>query len=243
MARMLLISGLVIAVAGCSAAATTPSAATPTGSAVAVATVPQSPAPERTPTPSASLVPLTTPESTAGRTPQPTLKATPIPGLVGCPTPPVTVDEIAGLTPERALACFGGAPLTFEAYVPAHPYGVDEASDSSLSPTWLDGLGGSVVALSAGPDAGALVRAYVPPALGRCDWRKSIAECPFGTFEGGRVLVRAHFDDPVATTCRAVSVVEGSTFTDAEAVTVCRRLLIVSSVGRDVPSAPAASGG
>ena len=109
--------------------------------------------------------------------------------------------------------------------------------DYSLSPAWLNGLGGSVVGLSAGPDAGILVLANVPPALGRCDAGKSIPECPFRNFEGRRVLVSARFDDPVARTCRAVSIVEGSAFTDAEAVAECRRLLIVQWVGTGVPSA------
>lgn len=247
MKHTLIISALVIALAGCSAAAMTPSEATPTTSALAMATAAQTLTPEPTPTPSASLPVLISPEPTAAPTPKPTPhatpKATPKPALLGCPILPVTIDEIARLTPERALACFGGALLTFEAYVPPHPYGIGDARDYSLSPAWLDGLAGSVVALSAGPDAGILVLANVPPALGRCDSGKSIPECPFRIFEGRRVLVSAHFDDPVARTCRAVSIVEGSTFTDAEAVAECRRLLIVLSVGTDVPSASAAGGG
>ena len=168
---------------------------------------------------------------------------TPKPALAGCPTLPVTIDAISMLTPERALACFGDAVLTFEAYVPPRPHEIDEGRDYSLSPAWLNGLGGSVVALSAGPDADSLVLANVPPDLGRCDWSQSIPECPFRTFEGQRVSVSAHFDDPVARTCRAVSIVEGSTFTDAEAVAECRQLLIVLSVGTEVPSAWAAGGG
>jgi hypothetical protein len=141
------------------------------------------------------------------------------------------------------LACFGGTALTFEAYVPPQPYGIGDAREYSLSPAWLDGLGGSVVALSAGPNAGILVLANVPPALGRCDAGKSIPECPFSIFEGRRVWVRAQFDDPVAQTCRANGTVEGSTFTDAEAVAECRRLLIVLSLDTNVPSASAAETG
>lgn len=237
MERSLLIVALAIALAGCNSAATTPSETTPMASAVAMPTAVQTPTPEPTPTPSpsASLPPLITHEPTAAPTPKPPLAA--------CPIVPVTIDEIAGMTPERGLACFGGALLTFEAYVPKHPYGIGDAREYSLAPAWLDGLGGSVVALSDGPDAGILVLANVPPSLGRCDSGQSIPECPFRTFEGRWVVVSARFDDPVARTCRAVSIVEGSTFTDAEAVAECRRLLIVQSVGTGVPSASPAGGG
>ena len=244
MERRLIISALVIALAGCSAAAITPSGATPTTSAVAVATAAQTPTPEPTPEPSASLPVLIAPVPTAVPTPKPTPKATTKPTPVGCPILPVTIDEIARLIPgDRALACFGGALLTFEAYVPPHPYGIGDTTTHAISPTWLNGLGGSLVALSAGPDAGILVLAFVPPALGRCDARQSVPECPFRFFWGRRVLVSAHFDGPVARTCRVTSVVEGSTFTDADAVAECRRLLIVLSVGTAVPSTTASGGG
>ena len=245
MERSLLIIALAAALAGCSSAATSPSGATPTASAAAMATVAQTPTaePTSTPTPSDSLPPLITPGPPAAPSPKPTRTATPKPTLVACPIVPVTIDEIAGLTPERGLACFGSSLLTFEAYVPPHPYGIGDTRDYSLSPAWLNGLGGSVVGLTAGPDAGIIVLANVPPALGRCDSTKSIPECPFRSFEGRRVLVSARFDDPVARTCRAVSIVEGSTFTDAEAVAECRRLLVVQSVGTGVPSAlPTGSG-
>jgi hypothetical protein len=237
--RTLIICVVVILLAGCSAAAVTRSEATPTARTVAMATAAQTVTPEPTPTPSASFPALVTPAPTPALTPDPMSKPAPS----GCPILPVTIDEIARLTPKSALACFGGAALTFEAYVPPQPYGIGDARDYSLSPAWLDGLGGSVVALSAGPDAGILVLANVPPVLGRCDSGKSIPECPFSIFEGRRVWVSAHFDDPVAQTCRANGTVEGGKFTDAEAVAECRRLLIVLSIDTDVPSASAADRG
>jgi hypothetical protein len=227
--------------AGCTAAVTSPAPSTSiaTANATPIASVGSTDSPSVTSAPS--------PDRTAAPPPKPTppatQKATPKPTLVDCPSLPVTIDEIGRLTPERALACFGGALLSFEAYIPPHPYGIDEGRDYSLSPAWLNGLGGSVVALSAGPDADILVLANVPPALGRCDSWQSIPECPFRIFEGRRVLVSARFDDPVARTCQAVSIVEGSTFTDAEAVAECRRLLIIQSVGTGDPSVSAARGG
>ena len=224
--------------AGCTAAGTSPSPSTSiaTANQTPIASVVSSGSPWVTSTPSPDRTAVPPPKPT----PHATEKATPKPTVAACPSLPVTIDEIARLTPERALACFGGALLTFEAYVPPHPYGIDEGRDYGLSPAWLNGLGGSVVALSAGPDADILVLANVPPALGRCDSWQSIPECPFRIFEGHHVLVSARFDDPVARTCRAVSSVEGSTFTDAEAVAECRRLLIVLSVGTGDPSASAA---
>jgi len=241
-----LVSALVIALSACSAAGKAPSEAAPTASAFAMTTTTPTVLPE--PTPSILSPASDAPEPTA----VPTVEPTPTPTLAGCPVLPVTIDEIALLTPERALACFGDALLTFEAYVPPHPYGSGDARDYSLSPAWLDGTGGSVVALTAGQDASVLalgqdgrvlVLANVPPALGRCDSGQSIPECPFRVFEGQRVLVSAQFDAPVARTCRAVGIVEGGTFTDAQAVAECRRLLVVQSVGAAVPSASAASGG
>ena len=239
-----LVSALSIALSACSAAGKAPSEAAPTASAFAMTTTTPTVLPE--PTPSILSPASDAPEPTAVPTVEPT------PTLAGCPALPVTIDEIALLTPERALACFGDALLTFEAYVPPHPYGSGDARDYSLSPAWLDGTGGSVVALTAGQDASVLalgqdgrvlVLANVPPALGRCDSGQSIPECPFHIFEGHWALVSAQFDAPVARTCRAVGIVEGSTFTDAQAVAECRRLLVVQSVGAAVPSASAASGG
>lgn len=83
-----------------------------------------------------------------------------------CPRPPVTIDEIAHLTPARALSCFGGDRLTFVAYVLPHPYGIGGTTDHHVAPAWLDGLSGSFVALSAGPDVGPMVLAFVPPPSG-----------------------------------------------------------------------------
>jgi hypothetical protein len=238
--RTLIIFALVVALAGCSAAEMNPGEATSRASAVVVTTM--TPTPEPAVEQSASLPTPVAPAATAAPTPKPTLDSTPKPALVGCPILPVTIDQIARLTSERALACFGGALLTFEAYVPSHPYGIGDTTTHAVSPTWLNGLGGSVVALSAGRDAGILVLAFVPPALGRCDAGQSVPECPFRFFWGRRVLVSAHFDGPIAHTCQVTSVVEGVTFTDSDAVAECRRALIVLSVGTAVPSASAAGG-
>ena len=116
-----------------------------------------------------------------------------------CPRWPVTIDEIAKLAPEHAIACFGGTTLAFSAYVPPHPYGIGGTKDHDISPAWLDGLTGSFVMLSAGPGAGGLVLAFVPPALGRCDGSRSISACPFRLYWGRWASVSAHFDGPSPT--------------------------------------------
>jgi hypothetical protein len=157
-----------------------------------------------------------------------------------CPSPPVTIDEIAHLTPARALACFGGELLTFVAYVPPHPYGIGGTTDHHIAPAWLDGLSGSFVALSAGPDAGLLL-AFVPPALGRCPARPDTATCPFRFSWGHWARVSAHFDGPVARTCRVTWHDPGVTFTRADAVAECRRALVVLSMGPVAPPATSTS--
>lgn len=158
-----------------------------------------------------------------------------------CPSPPVTIDQIAHLTPARALSCFGDRLLTFVAYVPPHPYGIGGATDHHISPAWLDGLSGSFVALSAGPDAGILVLAFVPPALGRCLVPSDTSACPFRFSWGRWATVRAHFDGPVARACRVTWLEPGVSFTRADAVAQCRETLIVLSVGPVVPPATATS--
>jgi len=158
-----------------------------------------------------------------------------------CPAQPVTIDSIAHLTPARALTCFGGELHSFVAYVPPHPYGIGGTTDHHIAPAWLDGLSGNFVALSAGPDAGVLVLAFVPPALGRCPSRPDTATCPFRFSWGHWARVSAHFDGPVARTCRVTWHDPGVTFTRADAVAECRRALVVLSVGPVAPPATSTS--
>jgi hypothetical protein len=158
-----------------------------------------------------------------------------------CPPPPATIDEIAHLAPAHELACFGGKTLTFVAYVPPHPYGIGGTTDHHIAPAWLDGLSGSFVALNAGPDAGILVLAFVPPALGRCPARPDTATCPFRFSWGHWATVTAHLDGPVARTCRVTRHDPGGTFARADAVAECRRALMVLSVGPVAPPATSTS--
>ena len=149
-----------------------------------------------------------------------------------CPSPPVTIGKLASLDLVPGTTCYGGKLLTFRAYVvePCRD-GCGGASATSITPRWLDGLLGSSVNLSTGPDDGQ-VAAFVPPALGRCSFGENLATCPFRWYYGRWVTVSAHFDGPVAQTCRyAPGHPHGAGFTSKEAVAECRQKLIVLSVG------------
>ena len=161
-----------------------------------------------------------------------------LPGHVGtsavaraadCPSAPVTIAKLVHLDATPGNACYGGRLLTFRAYVspPCDECGGVEAA--TISPRWLDGLLGSSVSLSAGPNRGQ-VSAYVPPALGRCSIGHT-ATCPFRPFFGGWATVSAHYDGPVAQTCRYDAHPAGKGFSKQDAIAACRQKLIVLSVG------------
>jgi hypothetical protein len=159
-----------------------------------------------------------------------------------CPSPPVTIEKLIrlGVGAGDGLACYGGQLLTFRAYVLRPTYG-DGAIAYSIRPHWLDWMVGSSVALGTGPHDPAepvsivpWVVAFVPPALGRC-YEGDVTTCPFRWYWGRWVTVSAHFDGPVARTCRIAEQGEGANLTTRDAVADCRTRLIVLSVGSVAP--------
>ena len=162
----------------------------------------------------------------------------PGPGVTGaiaraadCPAPPVTIEKLSRMTSDQGLACYGKQLLTFVAYVPPQPTEVEYMPLWEISPAWLNGFSGSFVELTPGNDDGYGTHAWVPPALGRCYMPVRGRECPFASYVGRWARVSAHFDGPVARTCRVVSHAPGVTFTNAGAIRQCRQSLIVLSVG------------
>jgi hypothetical protein len=149
----------------------------------------------------------------------------------GCPSAPITIAEIVNLEGVSPVTCFGGTLLTFRAFIPV-PEGLGGTSAYSIAPTWLDDWAGSWVLLSAGPGRASTV-AFVPPALGRCQADPAGPRCPFRSYAHRWATVRAHFDGPVAQTCRYASHPPGKGYSKHAAVDECRAKLIVLSVGPD----------
>jgi hypothetical protein len=146
-----------------------------------------------------------------------------------CPSPPVTIAKLVRLFEgPGGRACYGGRLLTFRAFVPRPCDGCGGTAAYALTPSWLNGLSDGEVVLSAGP-AGDQMVAYVPPALGSCG--TDLSTCPFRWYWGRWATVSAHFDGPVAQTCRYAEHPPGAGFTKQDAVAECREKLIVLSVG------------
>ena len=144
-----------------------------------------------------------------------------------CPSSPVTIRKLVELKVPGNV-CYGRRLLTFDAFVPRLE-GLGGTSTYEIRPFWLTDLSGSWVALGTGPGS-ATVAAYVPPDLGRCFGPQG-ATCPFRWYRNGWARVSAHFDGPVARTCRYISYVPDPTLTKQAAVRECRQKLIVLSVG------------
>ena len=147
-----------------------------------------------------------------------------------CPPAPATIGKIVNLDLESPLTCFGGGLLTFRAFV-QQPEGLGGTSTYGISPTWLDNWSGSWVLLGSSQRSASTV-AYVPPALGHCAGPKG-STCPFASYAGRWVTVSAHFDGPVAQTCRYAWHAPGKGYTKHAAINECREKLIVLSVGPD----------
>jgi len=144
----------------------------------------------------------------------------------------VNIDGLAAMSSGQGLACYGGRLLTFEAYVPAPCSGCGGMSAFTVSPRWLDSVFGSTVNLSAGPGRPEQL-VFVPPTLGRCAAFVDLKACPFHPYSRRRVVVSAHFDDPVAATCRYSEHPAGPGFSREDAVTGCQASLVVLSVRPD----------
>ena len=163
-----------------------------------------------------------------------------------CPPPPVTIQKLirlgVGSGSSDGLACYGGQLLTFRAYVLRPMHGDRGVNATTIAPRWLDGTLGSSVVLGTGPfDPRQPVSiipwavAYVPPALGRCSPVENLPTCPFRWYYGRWATVSAHFDGPVARTCRIDQQPRGMRQTRRDAVAYCRAQLIVLSVGSVAP--------
>ncbi len=145
-----------------------------------------------------------------------------------CPTPPVTIAELVRVTEgPGGPACFGGQLLTFRAFVPALE-GLGGASTYFIKPLWLDDLQGSWVLLGAGRNTAAVV-AYVPPDLGHCLGPEG-RSCPFSSYRNRWATVSAHFDGPVAQTCRYGGDIPPGGGAKA-AIAECQQKLIVLGIG------------
>ena len=157
--------------------------------------------------------------------------ATSVARAAGCPSAPITIAEIVPLDGQSAVECFGGQLLTFRAFVVV-PEGLGGTSASTLAPAWLNDFGGSWALLGTGPEEAA-IGAFVPPALGHCDGDPTGPKCPFRWYANRWATVSAHYDGPVAQTCRYSSHPPGKGFSKQAAVAECRVKLIVLSVGPD----------
>jgi hypothetical protein len=159
-----------------------------------------------------------------------------------CPSPPVTIAKLVRLFEgPGGRACYGGRLLTFRAFVPPPCDGCGGTSATVITPSWLNGLSDGEVVLSTGP-AGHQMVAYVPPALGSCG--TDLSRCPFRWYWGRWATLSAHFDGPVAQTCRYAEHPSGTGFTRQDAVAECREKLIILSVGPvvDLPATDAVAG-
>ena len=149
----------------------------------------------------------------------------------GCPSEPITIAKIVNLAGVSPVTCFGGELLTFRAFIPV-PEGLGGTSATTIAPAWLDDWLGSSVLLGTGP-RGASTVAFVPPALGHCALGPNGQGCPFRSYANRWATVSAHYDGPVAQTCRYSSHPPGKGFSKQAAVAECRAKLIVLSVGPD----------
>jgi hypothetical protein len=157
----------------------------------------------------------------------------------GCPTGPVTIGKLVRLfeSSTGGRACYGGRLLTFRTFVQQLCNECGGTSAALVTPLWLNGLEGSNVTFSDGPRGGQMT-AFVPPGLGRCSVVAKLAACPFRSYYGRWVTVSAHFDGPVAQTCRFDEHPPGPGFSTADAIAACREELIVLSVGSGASTGP-----
>jgi hypothetical protein len=157
-----------------------------------------------------------------------------------CPTAPLTVKELLALADDagfagfagqlnpNGLACFEGSDVTVVGFV-QEPEGLGGTSAVVIEPTWLTEWGLFLYATSRERDGVPVGTPYVvayPPGSGDPNHR----------YDGRWVSLQAHFDDPAAQACHAVGPADANPPSDAEAVAMCRQILVLSSIR--VTSAP-----
>lgn len=151
-----------------------------------------------------------------------------------CPPVPSTLEELLHIQPGVRLACFGGAPLAFDAFVGHHGVGVCEPA-FTIAPAWFDFCSFQYLATEFGPDGPGLA-AHLHPDVGACDIAQyTPAEtCPYAGLGGSVVRVEGRFDDPAAATCEASEgpfFFEGTELPDpAWVVYQCRERFVVTDI-------------
>ena len=171
------------------------------------------------------------------------LPATAATGAAACPSGPLRVADLVGLQQdrgplsayrlpvaplnERASACFGNREVRLIAFV-NRAEGLGGASAYTMTPRWLSDpsltVFGTADELQRGFGSGPFFFISVRPGRGDLQAR----------FARRWVLIRGHFGDSAATTCRAVGPA-GSTPSPAQAVAICRTMFVLSSIERSAP--------
>jgi hypothetical protein len=154
------------------------------------------------------------------------------PALTGCPNVP-TVDELAGMNPYAALACYGNRTIAFRALVvggePVDPCPAGAPVPCLGGPVWLAGTGGRTAAVDRAGPGGSPAPAVL--ALAR-DPAGPVTEADLSP--GRMARIEGAFDPPGAASCN----IEGapasvSTLTVTDAVLRCRSTFVVSSATPD----------
>jgi hypothetical protein len=203
-----------------------------------------SPSPSPSPFPFETAVPTSSSGLAGGPTPSaspaPTLG--PDPTIAGLPTSapgcvlPVTVAEFGGWpgSPliEHILSCFGNRALVVTGYL-APAWGIGGLSNG-VTPSWLGEWDGLEVVLweQPRPSGGC-------SADGDCLWMFLFAPKPAAlklTPERW-VTLTGHFDDPLASTCRATGQGPDAVTSDAAAIATCRGHFVVTDIESVAPPA------
>ncbi len=239
---------LVFIVAGC-AGGGSPTAVSSAAPSVAVSAAPSvAPATTAVPTPAATATPTAPPAPTLPPAPTPTPRGClPDPislaDLIGIDKPqgPLSAKypQIAGPYGEHALACLGGASITFKGFV-AVPEGLGGVTAFSYEPTWFfTGYWVQPTAAVMDPafpefGAGPWLAMAIPEEVGNCWGADGIADpkCPFQPYAGKWVMVTGHYDDPAAKDCRVVSKSPevGPAPNAKQMVQICRSTFVLDTV-------------
>jgi hypothetical protein len=217
------IAGLAVASILLAACAGVPPAVSPSPVQAGPSVPAGSPAPSVTDLPSESPIPI----------PIPTTTPTPGPGCVV----PVTVADLGGWpgSPliENILDCFGDRDFVVTGYL-APAWGIG-GTGNGVVPAWLGEWGGLDVVLWEKPR----------PAAGcvedsDCLWMFLHAADPAMVRPAPErwVTLTGHFDDPLASTCRATGQRDDQVQGDAAAIATCRGHFVVTEIRTVAPPPP-----
>src|SRR5690242_4197594 len=164
------------------------------------------------------------------------LAATAVPGTtspvsaVECPAQPLAVGELTalwdhggyagfmGLVNHNGRRCYGDADLTVVGYVDS-PEGIGGVNSFVIKPLWMTMSGLMLMSGSAADRHGSswFYPIAMPPRFGDLNER----------YHHRWVAVTAHFDDPRALTCRAEGPADTNPPSKAQAVRMCRSILVL----------------